>query len=214
MQEYDFRKRGWWSGRTRIKQRPLDDALIAICEATPPRRYLEIGTREGGSLTAVLRFSRPQPDLIVCCDTWGRALGGTGRGSHAHIDRLMDAEGYAGERRFLDGRSQDLIPRLRLRNFDVVLVDGDHREGPAREDVANTWPLVRPGGLLVLDDTNAAHIRRILNDLLAAADATLLWRGDYRPGCAVIVKEEMAAVGDDAGEMDDGEDPGETSTEE
>jgi len=190
VQSYDFRRRGWWSGRTRIKDRPLDDALIAICEATPPRRYLEVGTREGGSLSAVLEHSRPQPELVVCCDTWGKALGGTGRGSHAHIEKLMDDFGFEGERRFLDGKSQELVPKLRLRNFDVVLVDGDHREGPARQDVDNCWPLVRPGGVLVLDDTNAAHIAKILAELLEREDADLLWRGNYRPGCAVVVKEE------------------------
>ena len=202
MPVYDFSKRGWWSGRTAIKNRPLDDALIAICEADPPRSYLEIGSREGGSLTAVLRHARPHPELIVCCDTWGNTRGGTGRGSHRHIDRVMDKEGYEGQRHFLDGPSQKLIPMLLLRDFSLVLIDGDHRAEPARKDVANAWPLVAPDGLMVIDDTNTERIRVLMDALVEGGGAEFIWRGNYGPGCGVVrklaagVEEPDEAIGD------------------
>ncbi len=181
----NFKRRYWWSGRSRVRDRPVDDALIAICEAEPPKSYLEIGTREGGSLTAVLRHSKPQPKFVTCCDTWGNTLGGTGRGNHQHIDAVMDEEGYEGDRQWLDGKSQQLIPEVAA-TFELVLVDGDHRPVGQRFDVFNAWRIVKPGGLMVVDDTATEHVWRCVEDLLIEADAKLVWRGHYRQGCAVV----------------------------
>jgi predicted O-methyltransferase YrrM len=130
--------------------RPLDDTLISICIQKPPKRYLEIGTRDGGSLDAVLQHCNPQ--LIACCDTWGRVHGGTGRGNHNHIQEMLEDIGYDGEVIWLDGSSFDLIPQVK-QTFDLILVDGDHSEYGATTDIRNSWRLLEPGGLMVVDDT-------------------------------------------------------------
>lgn len=114
------------------------------------RDYLEIGCRDGDSLREVVLHA-PALKRVVVCDLWGSDFGGTGRGSHEHIDKLLDDLGYTGERVFLDGDSRETVPTIRG-TFDLVLVDGDHSDEGARADLTNAWPLVAPGGTLLFHD--------------------------------------------------------------
>jgi len=51
-------------------------------------------------------------------------------------------------------RSGEALPKLLERgmSFRLIFVDGSHDERDVLEDMRNSWPLLRPGGLLVLDD--------------------------------------------------------------
>lgn len=128
--------------------------LAGHCRTHVVRSYLEIGTRDGGSLEVVLANARQLSD-VVCCDTWGSQFGGSGRGNHAHIHVLMDSIGYDGRRTFLDGDSKVTVPTLLPHlagTFDLALVDGDHSYAGGMADLVNVWPLLRPGGALVFHD--------------------------------------------------------------
>jgi hypothetical protein len=114
------------------------------------RDYLEIGCRDGDSLREVVLHA-PLLQRVVICDLWGSDYGGTGRGGHEHIDKLLDDLGYTGERVFLDGDSRETVPTIRWK-FDLVLVDGDHSDEGARADLTNAWPLVADGGTLLFHD--------------------------------------------------------------
>jgi hypothetical protein len=113
------------------------DVLFAL--AREARSYLCVGVQDGECLRRVLNGGRPS--RLVLCDTWGREHGGTGRGSHAHIEALLAEHKFAGVVEWLDGRSQDLIPRLPAEpGFDLCYVDGSHAEADAFEDFKNCWP--------------------------------------------------------------------------
>jgi hypothetical protein len=114
------------------------------------RDYLEIGCREGDSLREVVLHA-PALKRVVVCDLWGSDFVGTGRGSHDHIDQLLDDLGYTGARVFLDGDSRKTVPTIRGK-FDLVLVDGDHSDEGARADLTNAWPLVHYRGTLLFHD--------------------------------------------------------------
>ena len=111
-----------------------------LATLTPITSYLEIGVQEGNSLAAVVA-ANPGLSQITLCDEWGRAHGGTGRGSHAHIDARLASLGYTGRVTYLDGLSQRLIPTLKGQTFDLVHIDGDHSANAARTDLENIWPL-------------------------------------------------------------------------
>ena len=158
----EFKVHGWSSGKTLKTERPLDDILISVCKAKPPNRYLEIGTREGGSISAVLTHSEPPPKKVVMCDPWTTEHGGTGRGSHHHIEEVLEGLKFGGVARFLDGRSQQLSPTLK-ETFDLILIDGDHTPCIVAIDVRNCWPLLDPGGILVMDDTFAFGLTKLVD---------------------------------------------------
>lgn len=134
-----------------------------------PCRYLEIGVNEGYSLLAMitsLRLQRllfnpreilaPLFDELVLADVWGRQYGGTGRGSHRHIENVLRSNSVdLGNVRFLDGDSKKTIPaflasRMSTTPFDVIYVDGDHSYSGAKTDLENVLPHV--GKVLFFDD--------------------------------------------------------------
>jgi predicted O-methyltransferase YrrM len=184
----DFRIHQFVSGRAARKYRPLDDTLISLCLDKPPQRYLEIGTREGGSLTAVLRHSVPHPEFLTVCDEWGKNDGGSGRGNHNHIEKVLEEEGYEGEKIWLDGSSFDLIPTL-VGAYDLILVDGDHSQEGASTDLRNVWPLLEVSGFVVMDDTRKkAHIMQIAKDWADREDARIIHIENRIPGNVVLQK--------------------------
>jgi len=146
--------------------------LASHCRDRSPERYLEIGTRDGGSLTVVLENASTLR-RIVCADTWGGQWGGSGRGSHDHIEQLLALRLYTGSVQFLDGDSRQTIPTL-SEQFDLVRVDGDHSADGARVDLENAWPLVAPGGCLAFHDvTHHAHLylAEVFDEFVAKHDA-------------------------------------------
>jgi len=152
-----------------VSNSSLYRCLAEHCQRHKVQHYLEIGTREGGSLRIVLENASADLQSVWIADVWGSDYGGSGRGGHAHIDQLLDDFNFDGRRAFLDGNSRDTIPPLlpeKAETFDLVLVDGDHSYEGAMADLENTWPLVKPGGCIVFHDiTHPAH-----PDLLACFD--------------------------------------------
>jgi len=122
--------------------------------------YLEIGVADGFTLRCRLREN---PDLreLVLCDTWGSTDGGTNRGDHKHIVRLLEDVGFALDRvTFLDGDSKEKIPEYFAlypsKVFDLVFVDGDHTETGLWMDLTNT---VEHGRIIAVHDgRNPNHL--------------------------------------------------------
>ena len=70
------------------------------------RSYLEIGVADGFTLSCRLRENAQLDDLVLC-DTWGATDGGTNRGSHEHIEKLLLDRRFPLDRvTFLDGDSK------------------------------------------------------------------------------------------------------------
>jgi hypothetical protein len=165
--------------------------LADHCRAGRVRSYLEIGTREGDSLRVVLEHS-PELELIVCADTWGGDWGGSGRGSHEHIDAMLRQSLYIGDVQYLDGDSKQTVPTL-TGQFDLILVDGDHSREGGMADLVNCWPLLKSGGCLAFHDiTHPAH-EYLLETFDAFVDerrqAIACWRNILQPyGVGVAVK--------------------------
>lgn len=152
--------------------------------------YLEIGTRDGDSLRIVVE-NAPELQHVTVCDLWGTDYGGSGRGSHAHIDRLLAEMLCVGDVEYLDGDSRQTVPTIR-RTFDLVLVDGDHSRDGAMADLENTWPLVAPGGALAFHDiTHPAHpdLQETFDTFRSQAAGVKSWRLIVEPyGVGVMVK--------------------------
>lgn len=161
--------------------------ILRDCARTlQPKTYLEIGCREGDSL---LRVMDATPlTLAVVCDIWDGNYGGTARGSCSHVRQLV--KDSATHVLFLTGRSQDILPHLTFQ-FDMILVDGDHSLDGARADLLHSWPLLRPGGILVMDDiTHVGHpyLGSLFHDFAAKMQAEILSESSVGVGAGALRK--------------------------
>jgi predicted O-methyltransferase YrrM len=174
------------------RESPMLDAMEVACLEYPPTSYLEIGVQDGHSLSVVVSTAKTI-QTITLIDTWGGEYGGTARGNHDHIAVMLYDLGYTGKVRYLDGSSHEVLPRLAGEVFDLILVDGDHSEQGAAQDLKESWGLLATRGILAFDDiTCPPHpwLINVWNDFLAAnQDAIELARVTDRPyGVAVAQK--------------------------
>jgi cephalosporin hydroxylase len=132
-----------WSGTPGMD---LHEALRAACKFVEVHSYLEIGVDGGGSLNTVLNCR--VPELIVLCDIWDPEYCDHGD-AKSRVKEIL--EFFHATAVFLDGDSKVTVPTIQDQ-FDLVLVDGDHSAEGALADLINAWPLVKTGGILVMDD--------------------------------------------------------------
>jgi hypothetical protein len=159
----------------------LYEAVKKFGRELRPISYLEIGVREGDSVAALLSVCKLA--FMVLCDDWGTNYGGSGRGSHRHVADMLSALGYAGAVKWIDGKSEE---------FDLILVDGDHSLEGALQDFHNCWPLLRPGGVMLADDTtHPAHryLDGAFRDFVASKDGEVVFAdNDHSSGIVAAVK--------------------------
>jgi predicted O-methyltransferase YrrM len=74
--------------------------------------------------------------------------------------------------------SQSAARKLRKRGIplDFVIIDGDHDSPAPERDLEDWWPLVRSGGLMIIDDYVGPRVREGVHkkgwpDVVAAVDA-------------------------------------------
>jgi predicted O-methyltransferase YrrM len=100
----------------------------------------------------VVQNSRALEEIVIC-DPWGTEHGGSGRGNHEHIAALLTDLGYRGRVDWLDGDSHKVLkPGIMGREFDLILIDGDHSQAGATQDLMETYEHLAPKGYIVFDD--------------------------------------------------------------
>jgi len=127
--------------------------------AHEPLRVLEIGSFEGRSALFFLQFL-PNCQL-TCIDTFEGSIEHRTPGSRHHTD-MSEVEArfdantrpFAGRLEKLKAFSIEALSDLQRasRRFDIVYVDGDHHAASAFTDAQQSWDLLAPGGIMILDD--------------------------------------------------------------
>ena len=118
-----------------------------------PKRILEIGTRGGASLIALLKPYKDYTGVkAVCFDIWEQIVG-----SPRRVVSNMKYMGIPKEVvEFRSGDSKETVPKYLSEHpdemFDYILVDGGHDHETADTDLRNVEGRVAPGGFLVFDD--------------------------------------------------------------
>jgi len=110
-------------------------------------RMLEIGSFEGGSaLWFVENILTGSGSLLTCVDPW-HAI------SKLRFDHNVRITG-AGDRirSIRKGSAHALIEDLAGERFDIIYVDGSHRASDVLFDALFSWPLLKPGGMMIFDD--------------------------------------------------------------
>ncbi len=134
--------------------------LYSLTLCLNPRRYLEIGSLEGGSAAIVCaaldtldnsdgKIYMIDPEFQLADDTWNcikhRATKIVGKSP----DAVSKANELAGG------------------PFDLVLVDGDHQLIPATTDLKTAYEYLTPGGYLLVHDYSYFEVREAVDCILA-----------------------------------------------
>lgn len=130
----------------------------------------DLAMREGAFQTIETGLCYGLSSLFLC-----EAVAASGRAEARHVAidpfqkrhlqsaglRVLDAAGVADIVEFHDRMSQVVLPELLSdgRTFDLAFVDGDHRFEGVFLDIHYLHQLVRPGGLIVVDDVWMPSVR-------------------------------------------------------
>lgn len=128
------------------------DVLCDVLLAEKPGTVIEIGLAYGSSALAIaeaLAAAGPDEARHVIIDAYQRHFHGSGWAAIA-------GAGLAGLCSLVEERSQIALPRLLADGFvaDAAFVDGSHIFHNVFVDLFYLRELVRPGGLVILDDCN------------------------------------------------------------
>jgi predicted O-methyltransferase YrrM len=138
--------------------------LTAYARLARPRRYLEIGVRNGMSLCLVAA-ARPTVD-IAAFDLFQPGYGGMAQLGPEHVRAEVAKFGHAGKLDLIAGDSHETVPTYLREHpettFDLVFVDGDHSAGGARADLEAVAAALSYGGLIVFDDISNPNCRGLL----------------------------------------------------
>lgn len=114
---------------------------------------LEIGSYEGRSaswlLENILTHSKSR---LTCVDNFTqRDLATKG-----NVETIFKANmsKYGKKCKLLKGNSSDVLkfPSLLKQRFDIIYIDADHRSKHVLEDAILSFPLLKPGGIMIFDD--------------------------------------------------------------
>lgn len=114
-----------------------------------PLKYLEIGVFEGRSLCWMAEHVLLHPDSFgVGIDTWPNS------------DEFARAEHNCGQHQNLKWIRSNLTREacnFPAEHFDIIYIDGDHLAIPVMTDTVLAWQLLKPGGIMIWDDTGWNH---------------------------------------------------------
>jgi predicted O-methyltransferase YrrM len=123
-------------------------SLLALLRTEQPRRILEIGTANGGTLY-LLSWACAADARILSLDIkefealYRRVFSSFSRGAQ-HVS-IMQGDSH------LDA-TRDAVQEFFGEALDFLFIDGDHSAQSVRRDYELFAPLVRPGGLIAFHD--------------------------------------------------------------
>lgn len=143
----------------------LVTAAYAAAETLRPAAYLEIGVRRGRSMAAVA-LAAPTCNFVGF-DRWTQNYAGMPNPGPEFVRDELKRVGHRGNVEFISGNSHQTVPAYLAANpdafFDLIVVDGDHSNQGAAEDIACVLPRLKVGGALLFDDI--AHFKHTLIDV-------------------------------------------------
>jgi predicted O-methyltransferase YrrM len=158
----------------------LWQSLVPLLPAR--RAFLEIGSYEGRSMVWMAEnmvATPPEDSAIFCIDTWAGGEEHANRDMAAvearfdHNVSVVEAKKLTHVVKAKGKSTEQLALKLSCYEgyFDFAYIDGSHVACDVLTDACMAWPLLKPGGLLVLDDYLWGDPRDILHRPKLAIDA-------------------------------------------
>ena len=135
------------------------ERLLAEFKGKPNLQFLEIGSFCGNSAAWVLQNILTDPSCkLTCVDPWnGNVAHETF--SFAEVEAAFDQqlETYRGKLIKQKMYSEDYLMKNRDKQFDFIYIDGDHMPQAFMLDALLSWELLKPGGVMAIDDYAWIH---------------------------------------------------------
>jgi predicted O-methyltransferase YrrM len=125
---------------------PVWTQVLAPFRGKPDLRYLEIGVYEGRSVLWMLDNILTHPSARLT------AVDGFPGDLEQRFRANLDRSGQAAKASVLKGLSQHVLRKLDLESFDIIYIDAGHAARDVLADLVLSWGLLKPGGLVILDD--------------------------------------------------------------
>jgi len=122
---------------------PLWVAILEPLVGKPDLRYLEVGVYEGRSLFWII-------DHVLTHET-SRAVAIEPVVKEELLTNI-ELSGAKDRIELIRGFSGPEMRKLEMGSFDVIYIDGSHVASAVLEDMVQGWRLLKPGGLMILDD--------------------------------------------------------------
>jgi predicted O-methyltransferase YrrM len=117
------------------------DRMMTLARDRKPRRILEIGCWDGGTLREWLSL---QPAVVVAVDPAHRNAGSYAEWTDSGTELVLG---------FGLSQSAEMVGLMgEHAPYDWAFIDGDHGYPAVRADVANVLPLMADGGAVLLHD--------------------------------------------------------------
>ena len=114
-----------------------------------PCNFLEIGSFEGRSTIWMLEKILTHPESkLTCIDAWAEWTGD----AFTRFTKNLHISGKKDKGDVIKGSSQHYAGLLPREHFDFIYVDGDHEASSVFQDAAVCFSLLKPGGIMALDD--------------------------------------------------------------
>ena len=151
----------------------------------PDLRFLEIGSFEGRSavwlITNILTHETSRIECIECFEgiwQWESKTVDMVE-VERRFDHNMCVAQATGKVTKIKAASREALRRLPFEAYDLVYVDGSHIAADVLEDAVLSFPLLKPGGILIFDDYQLVRDHE-LTVPKSAIDAFLnVYRGRY-----------------------------------
>lgn len=154
------------------------DIVAASALLIQPESYLEIGVRRGRSMAAA-GAAAPRCALYGF-DMWVQGYAGMENPGPEFVKSELKRVGHRGPVEFVDGDSHVTLPKFfgahPNRSYSIIVVDGDHSDEGALQDLRDVLPRLAVGGVLIFDDvSHPAHpnLREVWRQAIAEAGVTV-----------------------------------------
>lgn len=119
-----------------------------------PLLALEIGTFEGRTALWFLEnILTGSEDFLQCVDPYDyMRRQELKRVERARQKAVSNLKPHAGRYKLFVDYSYNVLPGLESGAYDFVYVDGDHSAASCFYDMGHAWRLLKPGGVMIVDD--------------------------------------------------------------
>ena len=171
---------------------PIWDKFLAEFSGVPNLNFLEIGSYEGRSACWLLdNILTGDRSTIDCCDLfegceaqgeWSKELYSRYNMTEVLSNFINNTKDYGDKVKLHIGPSQELLRGVgSVPKFDFIYIDGSHIASDVLEDAVLSFRLLKPGGIMVLDDYTWEFFDSPLRHPKLGIDAFLsVYEGQYK----------------------------------